>query len=116
MPIQRELTSESWRKEAEARFGPYPLKWAFVCPACGHVATVADWKRVGAAEGEIAFSCIGRHIPGSRDAFSATGPGPCNYAGGGLFRLNPVRVVTTDPEKGTTIQHDIFEFAPASGG
>jgi len=94
-----------WRKEAESRFGPDEMTWRFVCPCCGHVATPRDWKEVGAAEGEVAFSCVGRHLSG-RDAFDDNKPGPCNYAGGGLFRLNPVRVI--DEQGGI---HQVFAFA-----
>jgi hypothetical protein len=97
---------EAWREEAVRRFGPDPLQWKFVCPVCKHVASVDDWRKAGALETEAAFSCVGRHIPGSRPAFDKTGKGPCNYAGGGLFRLNPVRVGDRD--------FNVFAFAPVS--
>ena len=103
----RKLTHEEWVKEAEAKFGKDPLGWRFVCPSCGHVASVADWKTAGATEGEVAFSCVGRHIEAAHDAFH--GPGPCNYAGGGLIRLNPVTVAFEGKE------HDVFEFALVEG-
>jgi len=86
------MTRDEFQSEAVRRFGLDPMQWAFVCPACGHVATVQEWKDAGASEGEVAFSCIGRHIEGSRKAFGGNGPGPCDYAGGGLFRLNPMDV------------------------
>lgn len=85
------LTHAEWLAEAARRFGPDPMQWRFVCPCCKHVASVADWKAAGASEGEVAVSCVGRHGPSPRDAFKK-GDGPCNYAGYGLFRLNPVRV------------------------
>jgi hypothetical protein len=86
------MTLEEWIQEGERRFGPDRLNWKFVCPVCGHIASAGDWKAAGAREAEVAFSCIGRHIPGSRSAFEDKGEGPCNYAGGGLFRLNPVQI------------------------
>jgi len=86
------MTREEFQSEAVRRFGPDPMGWAFVCPACEHIATVQDWKNAGASEGEVAFSCVGRHIEGSRKAFGGDGPGPCDYAGGGLFGLNPLDV------------------------
>jgi hypothetical protein len=90
-------TPEEWYAEGERRFGSDRRAWKFVCPVCGHVAAVNDWLAV-------AFSCVGRWLPEARDAFaSKTIPGPCNYAGGGLFRLNPV---TVGPDK-----HDYFAFA-----
>lgn len=85
------MTHEEWLAEGERRFGADVANWRFVCPACGHVAAAADWKRAGASQGEVAFSCVGRRLPTCRDAFGE-GPGPCNYAGGGLFQLNPVHV------------------------
>lgn len=85
------MTLSELTSEAVARFGPNHYDWAFVCPACKHVATVRDWRDAGANEGEVAFSCVGRHLPNAREAFG-TGPGPCNYAGGGLFGLNPLEV------------------------
>jgi len=89
------MTHAEWLAEAERRFGDDPMFWRFVCPSCGHVASVRDWKDVGASEGAIAFSCLGRYTGDRKSAedkaFQHNG-GPCNYAGGGLFRLNPVMV------------------------
>lgn len=100
------MTHEEWKAEARRRFGDSPDEWRFVCPCCGHVARVRDWREAGADEGAIAFSCVGRwrNAP-AREAFG-TGPGPCNYAGGGLIRLNPVRVVDEDGR-----EHEVFAFA-----
>jgi len=81
------------------------MKWRFVCPVCKTEMAVEDWKRVGATEGEVAFSCIGRHIEGAQPAFRRTKAGPCDYAGGGLFRLNPVTVTKDGKE------HQVFAFA-----
>lgn len=73
------------------RFGPDPMKFKFVCPSCGHVASAEDYKAAGAPETAVGFSCIGRWLPGDYDenTFSRNG-GPCTYAGGGLIGLNPV--------------------------
>ena len=84
-------TAEEWRAEGVRRFGPDEMKWRFTCPACGHVATPADYEAVGAKDTHVAFSCVGRFLDSPRDAF-AKGPGPCNYAGGGLIGLNPVEI------------------------
>jgi hypothetical protein len=114
MPVEIKLSPNiplqlaQWRAEAVKRFGPDPRLWQFVCPVCKHVASVKDWEDAGATEGEVAFSCVGRHIAGSREAFGRLGVGPCDYAGGGLFRLNPQEVVDED---GKT--HHVFAFAEA---
>lgn len=104
--MRREITEAEWNKEGEALFGKDRMSWAFRCPVCRHVATPRDWQKAGASAGEIAFSCVGRHVIGARSAFGESGPGPCNYAGGGLFAINPVRVTTAD---GKT--YYMFEFA-----
>lgn len=93
---------EDWQAEAVRRFGPDQMKWKFMCPSCGHVASIQDWKDAGGTEGEVAFSCIGRHIKGSGDILNKKKP--CNYAGGGLFRLNPVSI--------QGIPDGVFDFAP----
>ena len=100
-----QMTHAEWEAEAKRRFGDV-MKWRFVCPACGHVASVADWKAAGAPSSAVGFSCVGRWSGAKRDAFglnpkgmATEGPGPCNYAGSGLFAINPVAVVT---ENGTT--------------
>lgn len=101
----REMTEAEWTAEGHRLFGPDMMCWRFVCPVCKHVASVEDWQRVGASEGEVAFSCIGRHIEGSKEAFDVSGVGPCTYAGGGLFRLNPIIVDE---------QYQMFAFAESS--
>jgi hypothetical protein len=104
------MTQAEWKAEAAKRFGNDSSKWKFVCPSCGHIASVEDWKKAGAEEGAIAFSCVGRwdgHM--HQDAFpKKKGKGPCNYAGGGLFRINPVEVIEPNGYK-----HHVFAFAEA---
>lgn len=97
-----------WEAEGERRFGADRLNWKFVCPVCKHVQSVADYKAAGAPVDSAAFSCVGRWMENSRRAFEERGSGPCNYAGGGLFRLNPVPV---EMPGGKTI--NVFAFAPA---
>ena len=108
--MARTLTCEAWKAEATRRFGGDPAGWRFVCPLCGHVATVDDWKKAGAPETAGAFSCVGRYLPTCSKR--SVPPGPCNYTGGGLIRLNPVTVTGIhDDGTGTT---DRFEFDGAA--
>lgn len=115
MTMYREVTHQQWLDEARERFGPDASLWRFVCPHCGHVAATKDWKAAGAPDGAIAFSCIGRWLSGPVMQVGpvAGGPtkGPCDYAGGGLFRMNPVTVVHRNGQT-----HHVFEFAPAGAG
>lgn len=99
-------TQADWLAEAERLFGPEALDWRFECPACHYIAPLREWKDAGAPAEAYAYSCVGRWLPQRRDAFEG-GPGPCNYAGGGLIGLNPVRVMKAD---GARI--DAFAFAP----
>lgn len=104
---KRTIPKDAWFAEGTRRFGPDIDNWRFVCPVCAHVASVADWRAAGAGEGAIAYSCIGRWLGvDQKTAFCAKGMGPCNYAGGGLFGFNPVRVVRPNG-----IAVDLFEFA-----
>ena len=108
MTTQTRLTHDEWLAEATSLFGEDPKKWRFVCPACGYVQSIQDFldrtkltkKEIGT---QIGFSCIGRH-DGHRNVDMGTKPGPCNYAGGGLFRLNPVIVMMDGKE------NDVFDF------
>jgi hypothetical protein len=100
------MTHEEWTAEGIRRFGADQMTWRFVCPSCGHVASVQDWKDVGAKKGEVAYSCVGRHLPDPKRMGER--PGPCDYAGGGLFRINPVNVTFPD---GTVLR--CFDFADA---
>lgn len=102
----KKYTQEEWKAEGVRRFGPDPKQWKFVCPVCKYVAKVEEWIEVGARDA-AAFSCVGRWRKESRDALrGGDEPGPCNYAGGGLFRLNPVTVVYPDGK-----EMDSFAFA-----
>ena len=102
----RRINHADWKAEAIKLYGEDSSQWEFRCPVCGHVTKVKDWQDAGAPEGQVAFSCVGRHIDGARGAFDGTGPGPCNYAGGGLFQMNPVTVVQEDGHETRA-----FEFA-----
>lgn len=90
---------DEWQSEMIRRY-PKRDNITFICPVCGYPQTVKQCEEAGLAPGEIGFSCIGRHIEGSMSAFGGNKKnkktGPCNYAGGGLFALNPVTVVLED--------------------
>lgn len=98
-----------WEAEGLRLFGPDRMKWKFKCPSCGYVAAVEDWKNAGGSSGMVAFSCIGR-LTGSKKEFGDKTGGPCNYAGGGLFRLNPVKI----HYNGNT--EEVFAFATDAAG
>lgn len=105
------ITMDKWKKEAKKRYGEYE-NIRFQCPMCGYVATPKDWLSIGAGEGEIGFSCIGRHHDNPVRAFGEKNKhgGPCDYAGGGLLRVNPVHIELIDDE-GKKYIRQTFDFA-----
>lgn len=101
-------TEKEWIAEAVKRFGENSRHWKFKCPICGIETTYEEWVAAG-AEDSAAFACIGRFTVANRVAFGTTKQklkGPCNYTGGGLFRMNPVHVLL---ENGSELQ--LFDFA-----
>lgn len=109
------ITYENWKKEALKR---YPDKnIAFVCPVCGYRQTIEDYKAAGAPQGAWGFACIGRFLDKDkcRQAFGGknagkTRRGPCDYTGGGLFRLNPLTIIMSGPEI-SSYEQCFFDFA-----
>ena len=77
-----------WLAEATKRFGERGRDWRFVCPACGHEASCADFQALGVEPSRAAQECIGRvhneqGAPGVRGKFGDAQP--CNWAAFGLF-------------------------------
>jgi hypothetical protein len=92
-----EMTKDEWYARGTELFGAGYLDWRFVCPACGHIASVRDFKQYkdqGANPNTATCECIGRY-DGHESVVMGTAK-PCNYAGYGLFDLCPVRVMDGD--------------------
>ena len=92
------MTRKEWEAEGVRRFGENRKNWKFICPVCGHVASVQDYLDVKADDGDIGIACIGRYS--KERIFKAFGSNPknikkspCDYAGYGLFQLNPIEIV-----------------------
>lgn len=104
------MTHEEWKAEAERRFGKDILRWRFVCPGCGHVASGQDFKDAGAEPNAMYQECIGRYHNGkswSRGKYPKGGP--CDYAAYGLLPIAPI-LVTRDGK-----EYAAFAFAEAGG-
>ncbi|WP_428303871.1 VVA0879 family protein [Lacipirellula sp.] len=103
------LTEEQWREELQRRYGDNLAAAKFVCPSCGFVQSRADFETLGMGPEVIgsmlAYSCIGRYRRGQCQAAFTGGPGPCDYAGGGLIMIAPVIVISPTQ----TVR--IFDFA-----
>lgn len=108
----RTLSYEDWLAEGKALFGENFEDWEFVCPSCGHVQKVSDFRQFakrGASPDTARFNCIGRydgHL--DNDAF-VSGQQPCNYTSGGLICITPVSVILPDGKKRVS-----FEFNKAA--
>lgn len=106
---------KDWHALATEKFGKDARHWKFVCPVCKTEQTAQDFMNAGVAEDDakssIAVECIGRWLPKS-DSQKAFGDKkrkkgvPCDYAGYGLLKLNPVPV---EFEDGTVF--NAFDFA-----
>lgn len=99
------MTYQQWHEEGNRRFGPEFANWKFVCPGCSNVAAVGEFepfKDKGATPNSATCECIGRYTGGDWGKNTK----PCNYAGYGLFRISPVKVLS--PE-GTPV--NCFAFA-----
>lgn len=107
MPDPTIYTRAEWLAEGKRRFGEDFHAWRFQCPVCKNVAAVADYRKYsdqGATMNSATCECIGRYEEDARRPvyrpFGQNEPGtpqqPCDYAGYGLLRLSPVRVVDSD--------------------
>lgn len=94
----RTVKYADWLAEGEQLFGPDRKKWLFACPICGFAQSAETFEAAKLPLSAVGFSCIGRWLRKRRKAFGGEGEGPCDYAGGGLFAINPV-IVTDDPAK-----------------
>lgn len=118
----RRLTLAEWQAEGRARYGDNVALWKFVCPSCGFIQSAMDYRAwntpVRAIVVRLGFSCIGRTIAELNMklpvvAFMERHLGyGCNYAGGGLFRINPVEVVFgISGETGEEATRPVFDWA-----
>lgn len=106
-----EMTRADWLAEGKRLFGEDFKKWKFICPVCGNVQCGQDFLDVGckAAAERVYFSCIGRVITDGRPIgtmMQKQTTVPCDYTGGGLFRLNPIHVTN---DEGKVVE--VFAFA-----
>jgi hypothetical protein len=116
------MTRQEWMAQGRELFGAEPRDWKVVCPVCATVQSCRDFEEhtdipKEQISGYMGFSCIGRYAKGGCEHKGLSGeaakPGPhrrlgCDYAGGGLFKLNPVRVTHDGRE------HQVFAFAEES--
>lgn len=100
------ISLDQWKSLGEKLFETKDKGlWLFRCPACDAIILGKEWKRLKAKQ-SFAYSCIGRYMDISERGTIFERKQPCNYAGGGLFRLNPVQVeIESEPAV------EVFAFA-----
>lgn len=103
-------TLDEWLAEATRLFGSDMGDWKFVCPMCGNVQSVADFRKLRdegykVSQNDAYFNCIGRYI-GGRSAFldDKKKGSPCDYTLGGLFCMAKSFVHKDGKD------HPVFEF------
>jgi hypothetical protein len=57
----RTLTKDQFLDEVVTRHGFFRDNWAFVCPNCGGIQTIADFKNLDVDANTVTFACIGRY-------------------------------------------------------
>ena len=105
-------SAEEWRAEGKRRFGNDIMKWKFVCPMCGHVAAVEDFKAAGVQDpANCAYQeCIGRYTGAGSPSKKNQGKG-CDWAAYGFFGIpKGGAFIITGEDSGA----QVFEFAEAA--
>ena len=102
---------EEWKAEGKRRFGDDLKAWKYVCPMCGHVASVQDFINAGVSEDDAlngaCQECLGRHTgKGAPKKGDSSG---CNWAAYGFFGIYNGKgcIVITVEGKGA----ELFDFA-----
>jgi hypothetical protein len=66
--MMKKYTKDEWYVEGERLFGKERQEWKFRCPVCNYVQSLNDFLKNGVdkqkAHQMIAFSCLGRVVPG----------------------------------------------------
>ena len=97
-----------WQSEMKNRFKTKD-EVAFVCPACGRIATIKNHVDAGGTEDGAPQQCVGR-VNGKGDKHGKDQGFGCNWAAFGLFGTmgKGRKVIFPDNSKGV----EVFDFAP----
>lgn len=114
----RTMTQQELVEEATRRFGADPMTFAFTCPICGDIATLADFDALGVEPGRAGQECIGRArrekgLDGRGCDFAAYGlipaPWTITYGQGKSFRAFPL-APAPDPLVWVAVRRKAVEY------
>lgn len=96
--MEKEQKFDEWEQEGIKLFGEDKKKWKFICPRCGHVASIQDFLDIGCDANDAFQNCIGRMKKGIG----------CDWAAYGLFgTLGKGKIVISQEGK----KVNVFDFA-----
>lgn len=105
----KKMTLTEWETLGEQLFGKDRMKWKFVCPGCGNIQSVEEFRKYkdqGAEPSSAYQKCIGRYAGGkSWMNDPTTKKGPCDYTANGLLNICPLIVVDNEGH-----EHTVFDF------
>lgn len=103
---QKVIKIADWLKELRSRFGEDDEDWKFVCPSCGHVQSVADFKAIGVDGTKAYYECISRY----KNIDGKTNKKACKYTLCGLFVLDHDTVISNE-----FLPVNVFKMADVPG-
>lgn len=102
------MTRQEWLEEGNRRFGADFMNWKFQCPMCEHIASIQEFKDIGADPNCAYQECIGRYIgKGSPKKDDSSG---CNWVAYGLLGIPNGKGIIVISESGE-IGTECFDFA-----
>jgi len=103
----KEQTVADWQSEMRSKYASSD-DVAFVCPACGHIATAKEHVDAGGTLNNAPQQCIGRTTGKGTKNQKDLGDG-CNWAAFGLFgTLGKGRAIVFPDDS----RCEVFDFAP----
>lgn len=85
-PKPRRFTKQQYFDELIEKHGSFKDNWAFVCPKCGNVQTIAEFKDHDIDPNNVNYACIGRYVEGRG----------CDFVIDKLVGNHPLEVIMDD--------------------
>jgi len=85
-PKPRRITKQQYFDELIEKHGSFKDNWACVCPKCGNVQTIAEFKDHDIDPNNVNYACIGRYVEGRG----------CDFVIDSLVKNHPLEVIMDD--------------------